>query len=598
MISNILFHLQSAKKWDEKLFWYQFVSVIPQAGFTFLSIFLPSYIVSMLQTGADLTVMLFKICGIVLTMALCNIVSSGMEQYLYRNSMSLTLFYEQQCFRKMTGIPYHSLEEKDTHSLLGNIFNGFRNEYMIRNSVTSFSALLESILASCLYGYFVLRIHFVLFLMITVSVFLNFIFLNRTRKKQNRVYQQIGEPMKMASYVKRHCMERADGKDIRIYQMQDWFIQKYDTAVTKLGDLYGKIHNFYFLRALGELSIHTVAEFVCYVFMTVRLANGAVTIPEFVFAIGVIQTFSGRFASMIYHIQGQNGIQAFLTNLRKLLSYPEEDEGGQFQTLDTTNGISIELKNVSFRYEEAAEDVLKDINLTIHSGEKLALIGLNGAGKTTLVKLLCGFYEPTRGEILINGKPKNSYSQKDFISKVSSLFQDSFVFPLSLDENLTSCDENGYDEKKLQQALVYSGFQNAYERCAQKGKTLLVREVNENATDFSGGEKQKLLFARALYKQAKFLILDEPTAALDPIAENELYQNFGKAAKDNTVLFISHRLSSTRFCDRIILLEGAQIQEEGTHEELMKKQGRYAELFEIQSKYYKESEEQEVACHE
>lgn len=169
------------------------------------------------------------------------------------------------------------------------------------------------------------------------------------------------------------------------------------------------------------------------------------------------------------------------------------------------------------------------------------------------------------------------------------MFQDSFVFPLSLYENLTSYSEERDRDECFKTALTYSGFAPVYEECKEKGKTMLVREVNENATDFSGGEKQKLLFARALYKQSKLLILDEPTATLDPIAENELYQNFGKAAGNNTVIFISHRLSSTRFCDRIILLEGAQISEEGTHEQLMSQKGRYAELFETQSKYYRES---------
>lgn len=172
------------------------------------------------------------------------------------------------------------------------------------------------------------------------------------------------------------------------------------------------------------------------------------------------------------------------------------------------------------------------------------------------------------------------------------------MFPLSLDENLTGLSDNKYDGERLEEALILSGFANAYNRSAQKGKVMLVREVNENATDFSGGEKQKLLFARALYKQAKLLILDEPTAALDPIAENELYQNFKKAAKDNTVIFISHRLSSTRFCDRIVLLEGAKIIEEGSHDELMQRNSRYSELYNIQSKYYKEEYQKEACCNE
>lgn len=591
MLGNIIFHLKSAKKWDEKLFWYQFISVAPHMTFTYLSVLLPSYIVSMLQKNTDVGRLLVWISLIVIGMALCNVVSSGMEQYLYRNSMNLTLFYEEQIFRKMTRVSYQELEKEETHTLLGKIWTGFRNEYMIRNSVTGFSGLLEAVLASALYGYFVLRIHWILFSIILAAILMNFLFLKKSRKRQGLIHRKIGEPMKMAAYVKRHSMERADGKDIRIYQMQEWFIRKYDDAIRKMSDLYGKIHRVYFIRQLGELGIQGITEFLAYGYMTLALTRNLVTISEFVFSVGVIRTFSGYFSGLINRIQEQNGIQTFLTNIRKMLSYQEEKKPTEETIgINTENGLEIEFRNVSFRYENAKEDILTDINLKIHSGEKLALIGLNGAGKTTMMKLICGFYEPTAGEILVNGRPKRCYSQDEYLSKISALFQDSFLFPLSLDENLTGSSEVAEGDEQLKAALSYSGFAPIYERCRDGGKTMLVREVNADATDFSGGEKQKLLFARALYKQSKLLILDEPTAALDPIAENKLYQNFGKAAGNNTVIFISHRLSSTRFCDRIILLEGARILEEGAHEQLMNQKGRYAELFEVQSKYYRKTE--------
>ena len=591
MLGNIIFHLKSAKKWDEKLFWYQFISVVPHMTFTYLSVLLPSYIVSMLQKNTDVGRLLVWISLIVIGMALCNVVSSGMEQYLYRNSMNLTLFYEEQIFRKMTRVSYQELEKEETHTLLGNIWTGFRNEYMIRNSVTGFSGLLEAVLASALYGYFVLRIHWILFSIILVAILMNFLFLKKSRKRQGLIHRKIGEPMKMAAYVKRHSMERVDGKDIRIYQMQEWFIRKYDDAIRKMSDLYGKIHRVYFIRQLGELGIQGITEFLAYGYMTLALTRNLVTISEFVFSVGVIRTFSSYFSGLVNRIQEQNGIQTFLTNIRKMLSYQEEKKPTEETiAIDTENGLEIEFRNVSFRYENAKEDILTDINLKIHSGEKLALIGLNGAGKTTMVKLICGFYEPTSGEILVNGRPKRCYSQDEYLSKISALFQDSFLFPLSLDENLTGSSEVAEGDEQLKAALSYSGFAPIYERCRDGGKTMLVREVNADATDFSGGEKQKLLFARALYKQSKLLILDEPTAALDPIAENELYQNFGKAAGNNTVIFISHRLSSTRFCDRIILLEGARILEEGSHEQLMNQKGRYAELFEVQSQYYRKTD--------
>ena len=268
---------------------------------------------------------------------------------------------------------------------------------------------------------------------------------------------------------------------------------------------------------------------------------------------------------------------------------PEKEEKEIFP-VDRTKGAEITFKNVSFRYPDADTEVLSNINITIHANEKLALIGLNGAGKTTFVKLLCGFYKPTKGEIFVNGVPQSEYDRDEYVGLVSALFQDSMLFPVTVDENLTGSASTQTDAKRLAYVLKLSGFEKRYESLPQGGETKMVREANENATDIAGGEKHKLLFARAWYKEAPLMILDEPTAALDPIAENELYLRYGEAAKNRTVVFISHRLSSTRFCDRIALLEGSNIIEEGTHEELLLKNGRYTELFEIQSKYYREGE--------
>ena len=250
--------------------------------------------------------------------------------------------------------------------------------------------------------------------------------------------------------------------------------------------------------------------------------------------------------------------------------------------------MKVELRNVSYTYPGQPVPALSGINITIRPGEKLALIGLNGAGKTTLVKLICGFYRPAEGEIRINDIPSTEFSREEYYSLVSVLFQDSAMLPVSLDENLTGQQVEEIDRQRLRRALEMAGFLEKYESLPKKGDTVLVREANRCAADFSGGERQKLLFARALYRKAPLLILDEPTAALDPIAENALYLKYGEAAEGRTSVYISHRLSSTRFCDRILLLSRGEILEEGTHEELMKKGGRYAELYEIQSRYYRE----------
>ena len=589
LIRNLIFHLKSAKQWNKWLCYFQFLEVIPSMSATFLGIWLPSLIVSQLQEKVSLEVLLASIIIVSLGMLVSNVIDTSMAQYLYRNGLSLTLYYDKLAFEKTMRIDYDLLESKNVRKLVGNVWATLRNEFAIRTSVTVMPILIISMLSSVLYGVLLCRVNGVLVLMLVLTIGINVFLLKRVKNVHGKNHEELSKHTKAVSYINRHAMERSDGKDIRIYQMQDWFLEKYDDAISNMDRIYGKIHTQYFMRRFKELGLGFITELISYGYLSYLLVESRLSVSEFVFSVGLVRTFSSNFSALIHKVQGLNNIHAFLTYMRKLLDLPEKEQKEGINT-DRTKGVEIEFKNVSFQYPEAETEVLSNINITIHSNEKLALIGLNGAGKTTFVKLLCGFYKPTKGEILVNGTPQSKYDRDEYMSLVSALFQDSMLFPVTVDENLTGNTLSEIDVKKLKYVLEMSGFSERYEGLPQGGETKVVREVHENATDFSGGEKQKLLFARALYKKAPLLILDEPTAALDPIAENELYLKYGEAAKNRTVVFISHRLSSTRFCDRIALLEGARILEEGTHEELLSKNGRYAELFEMQSKYYREGE--------
>lgn len=586
---NIIFHLKSAKQWNKWVCYFQFLDVVPNMAATFLGIWLPSLIVSELQGGVSLKALMASIIIVSLGMLISNVIDTGMTQYLYRNGLSLTLYYDKLSFEKIMKIDYDLLESKDVRKLVGNVWDTLRNEFVIRWSVTSMPVLIISAFSSVLYGLLLCRVNWILVLMLIITIGVNAFLLKQVRDAHGKSHEELSKYTKAVSYINRHAMERSDGKDIRIYQMQDWFLTKYDDAISGMDHIYGKIHTQYFFRKFKELGFGFIAELFSYGYLAYLLSERRLSVSEFVFSVGLVRTFLDNFSRLVYMVQNLNSIHAFLTYIRKLLDLPEKEEKEFFHT-DRTKGAEITFKDVSFRYPDADTEVLSNINITIRSNEKLALIGLNGAGKTTFVKLLCGFYKPTKGEIFVNGIPQSEYDRDEYVSLVSALFQDSMLFPVTVDENLTGSAQEQKDTKRLKYVLELSGFEERYESFPQGGETKMVREANENATDISGGEKQKLLFARALYKKAPLMILDEPTAALDPIAENELYLKYGEAAKNRTVVFISHRLSSTRFCDRIALLEGAQIIEEGTHEELILKNGRYAELFEMQSKYYREEE--------
>ncbi|MDE6750672.1 MAG: ABC transporter ATP-binding protein/permease, partial [Lachnospiraceae bacterium] len=274
--------------------------------------------------------------------------------------------------------------------------------------------------------------------------------------------------------------------------------------------------------------------------------------------------------------------------VREFLDYPEtfKMEEGIPITPDLNIPYQIELKDVSFRYPEALENTLSHINLTIRPGEKLAIVGLNGAGKTTLIKLICGFLDPTEGKVLLNNTDIRTYNRREYYRLFSAVFQDFSVLDVTIAENIAQTDEN-INSELMEQCISQAGLTKKIDSLPDGVKTH-IGGVFEDGINLSGGELQRLMLARALYKNAPIIILDEPTSALDPIAESEIYNKYNELTDGRLAVFISHRLASTRFCDRIILIAEGRIDEEGTHDELIAQNGHYADLFEIQSRYYRE----------
>ena len=264
------------------------------------------------------------------------------------------------------------------------------------------------------------------------------------------------------------------------------------------------------------------------------------------------------------------------------------NHGLGFPINELTLPLTIEFKDVVFTYPGANKPTINHLSFKIDGGKKVALVGENGAGKTTIIKLISGFYKPDSGEILINGHTIDDFNIDEYRSLLSVINQEVRLigFPI---KNVVASSLN-VDEDKLNNALKEAGILSKIEKLPNKTNTYITQSLSKDGVEFSGGETQKIMLARALYKNGPLLLLDEPTSALDPIAEGELYEKYAKLTEDKTSLFISHRLSSTRFCDNILYLENGTITEEGTHDELMKLNGEYKKIFDIQAHYYKEEE--------
>lgn len=592
--SNLVYYMKNMREWDKRMFYCSILIVFPAVAASYLGTLLPSSLVAGLERHGTMLMVMLPLLVITLSMLVCNMLRSAMESYHQAQEDYINLHYMKKYVAKVMDIDYERLEDKDFKTILENAWTSARFGKGVDWAAELFPSMMIAMASIVLYGVILAQRNILLLLLVMFSIGMNLFLLSVARKMHKKYFGKISKFAKGEEYITTQCMDSAAGKDIRIYRMLNFILKKYDENLQQIDTLYGKIHNWYFFRNVSGTVLEFIRDAFAFCLLASQLVKGQITAAEFVFYIGVISNFSIQFESFIRWAMEMNHLNTSISYFRKFMETEsvwktDSQIGSDRIEVFMKEPIKLELRNVTFTYQGNKAPTIKNLNLTITPGEKLALIGLNGAGKTTLVKLICGLYIPESGKILLNDIPMEQYTREEYFSLVSVLFQETCLLPVSIDENIISGGQE--DSEMLRNTLKLSGFAEKYDSLEEKGKTKLIKKVEETAIDFSGGEKQKLLFARALYQKSPLIILDEPTAALDPIAENDLYMSFAKAMQNRTAIYISHRLSSTRFCDRIILLEHGEIVEEGTHEGLLRKGGRYAKLFEMQSQYYKEEEQ-------
>ena len=394
-------------------------------------------------------------------------------------------------------------------------------------------------------------------------------------------------------YLKQQTTSVENGKDIRIYNMADWFRAGFNKLEGRNMALAAGQSSRKYAVSVSDTLFVAARDFLAYSILITGVLNGTLSIAEFTLGLGVVAGLAEWFGNLRYHISYLLEGNQMICEYRKMIDYPNKflrEEGMSIPPAWRKQFPQIEFKNVSFRYEEKGEDILKDISFFIHPGEKIALVGNNGAGKTTLVKLLCGFYHPTSGDILIGGHSIETLNLDEYHDLLAVIFQDINTIPVSIASNVSGRVEEETDMGKVHECLLRAGLWKDVEVLDRKELTSLTQSFDPDGIQLSGGMMQKLMLARCLYKDAPMLVLDEPTAALDPIAESNMYEEYKTATREKSALFISHRLASTKFCDKILFLDNGRIVEMGTHDVLMEKKGKYAEIFEVQSQYYKEGE--------
>lgn len=376
-------------------------------------------------------------------------------------------------------------------------------------------------------------------------------------------------------------------KDIRLYHMQDGLHERFMRLYGMAKSEKWKCERRSVLAAIVGFLIVLVRDGAAYGFLIGKVAAGELTAASFVLYFSAITSMSGLMGRILWTINRVLDGALEVSDFREGLKTDGKLNHGKGIPVPK-KAFSIEFRHVSFRYPKGEKKVLDDVSFTIKAGEKVALVGVNGAGKTTLTRLMCGLLLPDEGEILLDGHTLYEYNRDEMYTLFGLIPQSYSILPCSIAKNIACVGEDEeIDSKRLWKSIEQAGLAEKIAALPLGVNTPLGRELSNDGIELSGGETQKLLLARLLYKNPLFLILDEPTAALDPIAEDQVYHQYGEITKETTSVFISHRLASTRFCDRIFLLDGANFAEVGTHEELMAAGGKYRELFDVQSKYYK-----------
>lgn len=589
--SNMVYCMREMWRWKKIACIGVLFSFLPFIVGNYLGALLPSWVVRDLEEKADITVLLLHIFLLSLFMWIGNTLYGGLDTYFQNVVYGYIHHFRRKFHRKIMDMDYDILEGEDCRQVVGNVTAAVKYGRGLYEMPVFLSGIIVNGVMVVFYAVLICRIAWWLAAVIMVTVMIDLEILEVARRKHKQYYGETSRYSRRTDYINHQAEDAAAGKDIRMYRLGDFFLKKYGESLDGLEGIFNKIHQWYLVRSISDAVLMVFRSGIAYVFLLISLVRGEMTAAEFVYYIGLVSSFAFYFEELVRILMILNSTNASVSFIREFLEWPDgwnrgEGVGKEIMESIRKAPVKLELRHVSFTYPGSEKETLSDINLLIRPGEKLALLGLNGAGKTTLVKLICGFYHPTEGEIFLNNIPVGQFSREEYYSLLSVLFQDYTLLPMTLDENLTGREEGKEDRQQLDWALRMSGFWERYHRLPEKGRSKMVREVQKDSVDFSGGEKQKLLFARALYRKAPLVILDEPTAALDPIAENELYLHYGEAMENTTSIYISHRLSSTRFCDRIVLLENGRLVEEGTHEELMKGDTRYAQLYRVQSQYY------------
>lgn len=587
---NTGFMLRTSRKYAKSVFPLCIVLALLSAGKSVAELLIAPAILNKIELSASLGSVVFTIAAFALVLMLL----SGLRSYVDTNALfgriavrsqgiylSISRKYAETSYPNLLNTDFLALGEKASAACAGNS----ESSEAIWTTLTD---LMTSCIGFIVYLALLTNLNLWLAALVAATTAVSYFASKRINEWGYLHRSEELELTKRIEYANKTATSREFAKDIRMFGLRGWLEDLWGSTMRLYSAFCAKRERKYIWANIIDIVLTFLRNGIAYAFLIGITVKNGLPASQFLLYFAALSGFAQWVVEILDKLSVMHKQSLDISTIREFLDWDEPFDlnGGERIAFEPNKQYEIRLDDVSFRYPKADKDTLSHINLTVHPGEKLAIVGLNGAGKTTLVKLVCGFLDPTEGRILLNGEDIRKFNRNDYYALFSAVFQEFSVLDVTVKENVAQCVD-GIDETRVWQCIDKAGLTEKIQSLPKGIETHLGRRVFKDGVEFSGGQTQRLMLARALYKNAPILVLDEPTAALDPIAENDIYQKYNDMTHGRTSFFISHRLASTRFCDRIIFVDGGKIAEEGTHDELLKNGGGYAYLFEVQSKYYR-----------
>ncbi len=550
--------------------------------------FIMYYLVDLISKNTDFRTMILTIISYCLLVFISTMISKQIELRTYATYMDTRLNLFTDASDSIMEMDYGLGENA---KFMGEFTRGFEcfqsNNQGLEGVYHAMYPLLANLVSFIIISIIMARLSLLIFILALISILIQLAIRTYTDKYR---HSHMGELNKVRRKTDSYYSEASDfrfAKDIRLFSFKDKFIEGFNPLVRDVISISRKFIKPEILLSPVLAVVLVSIEALAFYFLTGKIIADEISLKSLTLMITSVAIYSQVISNLVINISETRSNLLYVSDGFDMLRTDLKSDNGD---REINTPMSIEFSHVSFSYPLSDVNVLEDLSFTIREKEKVAIVGVNGAGKSTIVSLILGLYKPTRGKIYINGIDSEDLDLKKRYAAFATVLQNVEPLAVSIAENVAGTGTN-IDRNRVIESLDKAGLSYKLDQLPQGIDTQMTKNIKEDGTLFSGGENQKLAIARALYKKNSYaLIMDEPTAALDALAEEKIYSRLDKISEGKTLIFISHRLASTRFCDKIMLLDGGKISEYGTHDELLKRDGLYKQMYESQRKYYKESE--------